>query len=112
KTSKGQRYLGIKIMENHFFHPKMSFDFDWKEIYHLRVGSVLPHNKKQISEGLRDMSPESIRNRFSGSKRDFSEQELQYLTVLDGQNHYAIGVEERDHLKRGVAIIRMVRSSQ
>lgn len=98
-------------MEKLFFHPTMKMDFDWKEKFHLRLGSVSPHNKKQISEGLRDMSPESIRYRFLGSKRDFSEQELQYLTTLDGWNHYAIGVEERTELKRGVAIIRMVRSS-
>lgn len=57
------------------------------------------------------MGPESIRNRFLGSKRDFSEQELQYLTVLDGWNHYAFGIEEREKLKRGVGIIRLVRSS-
>lgn len=99
-------------MEKLFFHPDMRMDFDWRNIYQFRLGSVRPHNKKQISEGLRDMSPESIRYRFLGSKRDFSEQELQYLTTLDGWNHYAIGVEERTELKRGVAIIRMVRSSE
>lgn len=94
-----------------FFTPEIRLDFDWKGKYHLRAGSVQPHNKKQISEGLRDMGPESIRNRFLGSKRDFSEQELQYLTVLDGWNHYAFGIEEREKLKRGVGIIRLVRSS-
>lgn len=57
------------------------------------------------------MSPESIRNRFLGSKREFSDQELQYLTTLDGWNHYAIGLEERDGQKRGVAIVRLVRAS-
>ena len=57
------------------------------------------------------MSPETIRYRFLGSKRDFSERELQYLTVLDGWNHYAIGIEEREKLKRGVGIVRMVRAS-
>lgn len=99
-------------MEKLFFHPDMRMDFDWRDIYHFSLGSIRPHNKKQISDGLRDMSPESIRYRFLGSKRDFSEQELQYLTTLDGWNHYAIGVEERTVLKRGVAIIRMVRSSE
>ncbi len=94
-----------------FFTPEIKMDFDWKGKYHLRTGSVQPHNKKQISEGLRDMSPESIRNRFLGSKREFSDQELQYLTVLDGWNHYAIGIEEREKLKRGVGLIRLVRSS-
>lgn len=97
-------------MKDLFFTPEIEIDFDWGK-HQLRAGSVRPHNKKQISEGLRDMSPESIRNRFLGSKRDFSDQELQYLTHLDGWNHYAFGIEERGSLKRGVGIIRMVRSS-
>lgn len=98
-------------MKTLFFSPKLSIDFDWKEQFHFRGGSILPQNKKQISDGLRDMSSESIRNRFLGSKREFSDKELQYLTVLDGWNHYAFGIEERDQNKRGVAIGRIVRSS-
>lgn len=93
-----------------FFTSDIKMDFEWGK-HHLRAGSVQPHNKKQISEGLRDMSPESIRNRFLGSKREFSEQELQYLTTLDGWNHYAFGIEEREKLKRGVGLIRLVRAS-
>lgn len=77
----------------------------------LRVGSVTAQNKKQISEGLRDLSSASIRNRFLGLKREFTEKELHYLTVLDGHNHYAIGIEETDERNRGVAIVRLVRSS-
>lgn len=98
-------------MHSLFFDPSFRLEFDWRDRYKLAVGSVSPHNKKQISEGLRDMSPETIRYRFLGSKREFSEQELQYLTQLDGWNHYAIGIEEREKLKRGVAIVRLVRSS-
>lgn len=93
-----------------FFSPEFSLEFEWK-MHNFRVGSVRPHNKKQISDGLRDMSPETIRYRFLGSKRDFSGRELQYLTVLDGWNHYAIGIEKRDKSKRGVGIVRMVRAS-
>jgi GNAT superfamily N-acetyltransferase len=98
-------------MRKLFFCPDLVADFEWRGVYALRAGSVRPQNKKQISEGLRDMSPESIRNRFLGSKRDFSEQELKYLTVLDGWNHYAFGVEELEGKRRGVAVIRLVRSS-
>lgn len=87
-------------------------DFDWKGKYQLRAGAVLPGNKQQISDGLRELSPESIRNRFLGSKRSFTEKELQYLTVVDGKNHYAFGIEEREKLKRGVAVARLVRSSE
>lgn len=98
-------------MRKLFFNPELSLPLTWKERFHFRAATVLPHNKKQISDGLRDMSPESIRNRFLGSKRDFSEQELQYLTVLDGWNHYAFGIEEKSESKRGVAIVRLVRAS-
>ena len=56
------------------------------------------------------MSAESIRNRFMGSKKDFTEKELDYLTSFDGINHYALGVEEDEGTHRGVAVIRMVRS--
>lgn len=98
------------MKKDFFFHPKFEADFEWMT-FQLRLGSVRPHNKKQISEGLRDMSPESIRNRFLGSKRDFTDRELQYLTQLDGYNHYALGIEEREGKKKGVAVVRLVRSS-
>ncbi len=45
-----------------------------------------------------------------GSKKEFTEKELDYLTSLDGINHYALGVEEANDPHRGVAVIRMVRS--
>jgi len=99
------------MINKYFFDSNIRQDFDWKGKYHLRAGAVRPDNKKQISEGLREMSPESIRNRFLGSKRSFTEKELLYLTNLDGINHYAFGIEEREKLKRGVAIIRLVRAS-
>lgn len=99
------------MQKNLFFSPQFIADFDWRT-YTLRVGSVLPENKRDISEGLRYMSPESIRYRFLGSKKEFTEKELEYLTVLDGWNHYAVGILERNEPKRGVAIIRLVRSSE
>ncbi len=95
-----------------FFSPQFRIDFDWKTKHALRVGSVLPVNALQIANGLKDMSNESIRNRFLGSKKEFSQQELEYLTHLDGINHYAIGIEERERPQRGVAIVRLVRSSE
>lgn len=46
-----------------------------------------------------------------GSKKEFSDTELEYLTNLDGWNHYAIGIEEKTEPSKGVAIARLVRSS-
>lgn len=78
----------------------------------LIVASVRPENKAQIDEGLHYLSSESIRNRFMGSKKKFTPEELSYLTELDGWNHSALGVMESSGARRGVGIIRMVRSSQ
>lgn len=91
-----------------FFSPDFEARFEHRG-KELRVGSVLPHNKKLIADGLQYMSPESIRNRFLGIKSGFSDRELNYLTNLDGLNHYALGVQEMFDENRGVAIIRMVR---
>jgi RimJ/RimL family protein N-acetyltransferase len=91
------------------FTPQYQVSLEWRG-HKLRLGSVLPANKHQISNGLKDLSHESIRNRFMGSKKEFSETELRYLTEVDGWNHYAIGIEEQEGNKRGVALARMVRS--
>lgn len=101
----------MKTKSEAFFNNHFFVDFDWKDHYPLRVGPVLPANKAQIGRSLKDLSHESIRNRFMGSKKEFSTKELEYLTELDGQNHFAIGLEERKSPGRGVAIARMVRSS-
>jgi GNAT superfamily N-acetyltransferase len=93
----------------------MIFGPEFRKTFELRgtkfhIASLTPADRAQIQAGLKYMSHESIRNRFMGSKREFSEKELDYLTSLDGINHYAIGVEEADAPHRGVGVIRMVRS--
>ena len=93
-----------------FFGPSFTCDLDWKNQFKIRIGPVLPASKEQISRSLRDLSAESIRNRFLGLKKEFSILELDYLSNLDGWNHYAIGIEEREKPHRGIAIVRLVRS--
>jgi RimJ/RimL family protein N-acetyltransferase len=92
------------------FNPSLRLDLNWYNSA-LRLGTILPANKSKISQGLKDLSYESIRNRFMGSKKEFSETELEYLTNFDGWNHYALGLEERERPFRGVAVARLVRSS-
>jgi RimJ/RimL family protein N-acetyltransferase len=97
--------------ESLIFHPEFrhSFELSGKKFL---IAGLTPADRTQIQAGLRDMSQESIRNRFLGSKKEFTEKELDYLTSLDGINHYALGVEEADAPHRGVAVIRMVRSEK
>jgi RimJ/RimL family protein N-acetyltransferase len=106
--------MGTKTerVKNLFFSPEFQADFLWDGSHRFRIASILPKNKKQISDGLKEMSSASIRNRFLGSKKEFSDKELEYLTALDGWNHYALGIEEGSGKSRGIAIIRLVRSSE
>ncbi len=94
-----------------YFDPFFSSDFLWMKKYHLRLGSVTPDTKSKISQGLRNLSHETIRYRFMGPKKEFSTTELEYLTELDGWNHFALGLEESGGRERGVGIVRLVRSA-
>ncbi len=93
-----------------FFSPGLSLKFV-SGGRNLRIGSVGAKDQGRISEGLTRMSPESIRNRFLGSKSGFTPTELKELTELDGNTHYAIGVEDIE-ADRGVAVIRLARSRE
>ena len=93
-----------------FFNPHFKADLLWRNQYKIRIGPVLPANKDQISRSIKDLSTESIRYRFMGSKKEFSPEELEYFTNVDGWNHYAIGMEEQQNPNRGIAIVRLVRS--
>ncbi len=77
----------------------------------LLLATVRPHHTKHIDAGLGYMSSESIRNRFMGSKKEFTPEELKYLTELDGINHFALGVMDGEDAPYGIAIARLVRLS-
>lgn len=94
-----------------FFSQNFSFTLDWNLAFPLFVSVIRPENKKQIADGLRLMSHKSIMNRFQGGRTGFTEGELHYLTTLDGINHFAIGIEEATDARRGIAVIRIVRSA-
>lgn len=94
-----------------FFSQEFSFKLDWKLDFPLIISAIRPENKRQIADGLELLSHKSIRNRFQGGRKGFTESELNYLTDLDGINHFALGIAEATDEQRGIAIIRMVRSS-
>lgn len=91
------------------FHPELRHTFELGGIK-FNIASLTPLDRAHIQAGLKLLSHESVRNRFMGSKKEFTEKELDYFTSVDGINHYAIGVEEAEGQHRGVGVIRMVRS--
>jgi hypothetical protein len=98
-------------MRDLFFHPDFEESFSYKG-FSLRVGSVNAQKREKISEALTRMSPETIRNRFMGSKSGFTEPELTRLTQLDGITHYALGLEHEGKRTDGIAVARIYRNPQ
>jgi GNAT superfamily N-acetyltransferase len=88
----------------YFFGP------DYEERATLRDGTpivlrtVRPDDKELLRRGFLKLSPESRYLRFFSPKQDLSEEELRYLTEVDGVRHFALGaVREDDGEGLGVA---------
>ena len=77
-----------------------------------QVRPIRPDDKAELVEGLRRMSPESVRRRFLTAKPRFSSMELRYLTEVDGYNHVALVAVPAEQPDRIVAIARFVRLAE
>jgi GNAT superfamily N-acetyltransferase len=78
----------------------------------VRLRTVRPSDKRRLIEGLRRLSPASQLARFFATKATFTDEELRYLTELDGVNHFAIGAVELDargEEGEGIGVARFVR---
>jgi GNAT superfamily N-acetyltransferase len=75
----------------------MHFDADYREQVTLRDGRVVvlrlvrPEDKELLRSGFERWSPESRYRRFFSVKTELSDDELRYLTELDGVRHFALG---------------------
>lgn len=78
----------------------------------LRMRPLVAGDKQKLAEGLMRLSPQSRYFRFFTEKTRFTAAELAYLTEVDGDRHFALGVA---HLRPdgtegdGVAVGRFVR---
>lgn len=97
------------MVEDYYFDKSFYKEFLWGDKRY-SLGVILPENKDDLQQAMRELSQNSIRNRFLGGKKLLTESELKFLTQFDGINHFALGI--RNEQNRGVAVVRMVRSSQ
>jgi len=72
---------------------------------------VIPADKLLLKRGMDRFSPESRYQRFLGTKHDLTADELDYLTELDGVDHFALGALATDPAgnEQGVGVARFVR---
>jgi GNAT superfamily N-acetyltransferase len=81
---------------------------DGRKVY-LRL--IRPSDKELLREGFEHLSPDSRYARFMAPKARLTERELEYLTEVDGVNHFAIGAARRHLMAKdeGVGSARFVR---
>jgi RimJ/RimL family protein N-acetyltransferase len=81
----------------------MRFGPDFREVHTLKDGCqvtlrmIRPSDKEPLRAAIARLSPESRYRRFFASVGDPSDKTLEYLTNVDGRDHFAI-VAERDSL--------------
>ena len=87
----------------------MYFDAAYQERATLRDGRevllrlIRPEDKERLRRGFLALSPESRYRRFFSVKSELSDDELRYLTELDGVHHFALGAVTPDGDGLGVA---------
>lgn len=98
--------------------PDRFFSADYEERATLRDGTsvlvrpVRESDKPLLLRGFEQLSEESRYLRFHAPKPTLTEDELRYLTEVDGESHFAIGalrLDETDAPGDGLGIARMIR---
>jgi len=93
------------------------YDGSYEEIVHLTDGQrvqlrlMRPSDKEMLREGFEHLSPDSRYARFMSPKSRLTETELEYLTNVDGVNHFAMGAIRRRFVStdEGIGSARFVR---
>jgi GNAT superfamily N-acetyltransferase len=78
----------------------------------VRVRPIRPDDAGALREAFERLSPEARHQRFLTGMAGLSEQQLRYLTDVDGENHVAlVAIWETPDLKeeRGVGVARFIR---
>jgi len=97
---------------------RLRFDADWSENVALRDGSTAelrllrPEDRDELYAGFKRLSPESRYRRFFTDTVDLSPEVLDYLTQLDGYDHFAIVAHRPSpDLKHdvGIGVARFIR---
>lgn len=75
------------------------------------VRPVRPSDKEEFRRGFARLSAASRFFRFLGERKELSDEDLRYLTEVDGHDHYAVVAAHRrpDGSEEGVGVARFVR---
>ncbi|MEZ4400660.1 MAG: GNAT family N-acetyltransferase [Kofleriaceae bacterium] len=91
----------------------MFFDHAYREQATLRDGRTVlvrlvgPHDKGLLRAGFASLSSESRYRRFFSVKTELTDDELRYLTEVDGVRHFALGAVSTDETE-GLGVARFI----
>jgi GNAT superfamily N-acetyltransferase len=89
------------------------FGADYREVATLRDGAsvvlrpIRPDDKDLLARGFARLSPHSRYLRFFTPKACLTDDELRYLTELDGVTHFALGATTEDE-RDGLGVARFI----
>ncbi len=77
------------------------------------IRPISPTDKIPLQVGLQMLSPESIRQRFFANKKEFTENELKFLTEVDQINHIAyVAVHKKGDEQLPAGVIRAIKKNE
>lgn len=79
------------------------------------IRPIRPEDKEQLRDGFARLSPASRYLRFHSFKQALSEEDLRYLTEVDGDDHHALVAVTSSHDLRedvGIGVARFVRDAK
>lgn len=115
---RSQAFLGIK-MATKSQGPEEKTNISYIELlcdtegHTFAIRPIQPSDKYELQKGLKELSLESLRYRFFEYKKEFSPQELKFLTEVDHDQHCALVlVELLNDKEKGIGVARFVRSKK
>jgi len=75
----------------------------------INIRAISPEDKKLLLNGFHRLSPQSIKFRFLGLKKDLTHDELVYLTEVDHEKHVAlVATHYKDNIELIIGVGRFI----
>lgn len=78
----------------------------------IEIRPIVPDDKAALRDGLQRLSPTSRYRRFMAPLKDFSEEQLRYLTEIDYADHMAWVAFALEDKTKGLGVARYLRNSE
>ncbi len=101
-------------VQSRHYGPEYSETVTLKDGTEVLLRPLRPEDKELLQRGFDGLSPESRYLRFFSTKLKLTDKELEYLTNVDGEDHFAIGASRvgPDGRLEGLGVGRFIRDAE